>query len=64
MLAFLASNWIWILLTGGLVFMHRGHGKGHHGGGGSSAGGCGGHHHEGGTTGPNAQRDEHAGHQH
>jgi hypothetical protein len=64
MLAFLASNWMWILAFGGMFFMHRGHGKGHHGGGGSGAGGCGGHNHEGGTTGPKAERDEHAGHQH
>lgn len=64
MLAFLASNWMWILLMGAMFFMHRGHGMGHGGGGGSGASGCGGHNHERGTVGPKVERDEHAGHQH
>jgi len=38
MLAFLSTNWLWILLIGGMLFMHLGHG-GHAGGG-----GCGGGH--------------------
>ena len=61
MLAFLANNWIWILLVGGMLFMHRGHGGGH---GGAGSGGCGAHNHEGGTTELKANREEHAGHQH
>lgn len=40
MLTFLSTYWIWILLIGGMLFMHRGHG-GH---GGANAGGCGGGH--------------------
>ena len=39
MLEFLSNNWVWILLIGGMLFMHLGHG-GRHGG----HGGCGGHH--------------------
>ena len=38
MLNLLSSNWIWILLVGGMLWMHFGHG-GH--------GGCGGHQHSG-----------------
>lgn len=35
MLEFLSSNWLWILLIGGMLFMHLGHGgHGGHGGGG------------------------------
>lgn len=64
MLAFLASNWLWIVLMGAMLFMHRRHGKGHPGGGGSGTGGCGGHNHDGGTSDPKMGRDEHAGHQH
>ena len=42
MFQFLNSNWVWILLIGGMLFMHLGHGgHGGHGGG----GGCGGHQH-------------------
>ena len=41
MLEFLSANWIWILLIGGMLFMHLGHGG--HGGG----MGCGGHSHSG-----------------
>ena len=56
MLEFLSSNWLWILLIGGMVFMHLGHGGhgGHGGQGGGSGqaghgghGGCGGHQHSG-----------------
>ena len=59
MLDFLSSNWVWILLIGGMLIMHLGHGGGHgeHGGhdghGGGAAGrsghaGCGaGHQHSG-----------------
>ena len=53
MLDFLSNNWVWILLIGGMLFMHLGHGGGHggHGGeGGSRSGhaGCGaGHQHSG-----------------
>ncbi len=36
---FLSNNWVWILLLGGMLFMHLGHGGGH--------GGCGGHQHSG-----------------
>lgn len=32
MLEFLASNWLWIVLIGALVLMHRGGGCGSHGG--------------------------------
>lgn len=42
MLEFLSSNWLWILLIGGMLFMHLGHGRGH---GGHM--GCGGHQHSG-----------------
>jgi hypothetical protein len=45
MLNFLATYWIWILLIGGMLVMHRahgGHGAGGHGG--ANAGGCGGGH--------------------
>lgn len=37
MLEFLSSNWLWILLIGGMLLMHLGHGRGHggHMGGGS-----------------------------
>ena len=39
---FLSNNWIWILLIGGMLFMHLGHGgQGGHG----RVGGCGGHQH-------------------
>lgn len=44
MLNFLSSNWIWIVLVGGMLWMHLGHG-GHGGRGGH--GGCGGHQHGG-----------------
>ena len=56
MLEYLSSNWLWILLIGGMVFMHLGHGGhgGHGGQGGGSGqaghgghGGCGGHQHSG-----------------
>ena len=53
MLEFLSSNWLWILLIGGMLFMHLGHGgHGGHGGGTGQAGhaghgGCGGHQHSG-----------------
>ena len=56
MLEFLSNNWLWILLIGGMMFMHLGHGGhgGHGGGGGGSGqaghtghGGCGGHQHSG-----------------
>lgn len=44
MLAFLSTYWIWILIIGGMAFMHLGHrGHGGHGGG---HGGCGGGHAE------------------
>ena len=50
MLEFLSNNWLWILLIGGMLFMHLGHG-GHGGSGGQSGhtghGGCGGHQHSG-----------------
>lgn len=36
MLDFIGTNWIWILLIGGMLFMHLGHG-GHGGHGGSDA---------------------------
>lgn len=36
MLAFLSTNWLWILLIGGMLFMHLGHG--------GLGGGCGGGH--------------------
>ena len=50
MLEFLSSNWLWILLIGGMLFMHLG--QGGHGGGSGQAGhrghgGCGGHQHSG-----------------
>ena len=33
MLDFIGTNWIWILLIGGMIFMHLGHGgHGSHGG--------------------------------
>jgi len=45
MLEFLSGNWLWILLIGGMMFMHLGHG-GHGGGSGEAGhaghGGCGG----------------------
>jgi hypothetical protein len=40
---FLSNNWVWILLIGGMVFMHLGHRGGHRGGHGGH-GGCGGGH--------------------
>lgn len=40
MLDFLSGNWMWILLVGGMLFMHLGHGHGH-----SGHMGCGGHQH-------------------
>jgi hypothetical protein len=46
MLEFLSANWVWILLVGGMLFMHFGHGAGHGGGHGGHAG-CGGHQHSG-----------------
>ena len=46
---FLSANWLWILLIGGMVWMHLGHG-GH--------GGCGGHHQSGTQEHPAASRDE------
>jgi hypothetical protein len=39
MTAFLAANWIWIVLVGSMVFMHLGH---RHAGHGGHGGGCGG----------------------
>jgi len=36
MLDFIGTNWIWILLIGGMLFMHLGHG-GHGGHGGKDA---------------------------
>ena len=45
----LSDNWVWILVIGGMLVMHLGHGGGHggHGGHGGQAGrgGCGGHQH-------------------
>ncbi len=38
MLNFLTSNWIWILLIGGMLVMHLRHGHGGHGGGGGHMG--------------------------
>lgn len=48
MLDFLSANWLWILLIGGMLYMHLGHGG--HGG----HGGCGGH---GGHAHSNDQHD-------
>lgn len=42
MLGYLSANWIWILLIGGMLVMHLGHGRHGHGHGGGG-GGCGGH---------------------
>ncbi len=56
MLEFLSINWVWILLIGGMLFMHRGHGSGHGG-----HGGCGGHQHSG--TDHEQADDEHRSHQ-
>lgn len=42
MLEFLNGNWLWILLIGGMLVMHLGHGRGH---GGHM--GCGAHLHSG-----------------
>ena len=68
MLAFLSANWLWIVLVGGMLFMHLGHG-GHgmrHGGHGARSkdaegndtgghGGCGTH-----TSGePTTDHDQH-----
>jgi hypothetical protein len=36
MLDFIATNWIWILVIGGMLYMHLGHG-GHGGHGGKDA---------------------------
>lgn len=41
MLTFLTTNWLWILLIAGVLFMHMGHRSGHDSGHG---GGCGGGH--------------------
>lgn len=40
MLDFLSANWVWILLVGGMLYMHLGHRGGHggHGGGGGHDG--------------------------
>lgn len=38
MLDFIATNWIWILLVGGMLVMHLGHGHGGHGGHGGHRG--------------------------
>ena len=32
MTRFLAANWLWILLIGGMLYMHLGHGRRGHGG--------------------------------
>ena len=40
MLTFLSTNWLWILLIGGMLLMHLGHGG--HGGHRGHGGGCGG----------------------
>lgn len=37
MLDFIATNWIWILLIGGMLFMHLGGHGGHGGHGGKDA---------------------------
>jgi hypothetical protein len=50
MLEFLSSNWVWILLIGGMLFMHLGHGRAH---GGHM--GCGGHQHSGSGHEPTAE---------
>ncbi len=61
MLEFVSSNWLWILLIGGMVFMHVGHSRRH---GGHMA--HGGHRHPGGAhghvddlTGADRGTDEH-----
>lgn len=38
MLDFIGTNWIWILLIGGMLVMHLGHGHGGHGGHGGHRG--------------------------
>jgi hypothetical protein len=44
MLKFLSTYWLWILLIGGMLFMHLGHGgHGGHGGKGGHGHGAGGH---------------------
>lgn len=56
MLSFLSTYWVWIVLIGAMLLMHRGHGG--HGGG--HGGGCGGGH---AGAEPTANRG-HAGHDH
>lgn len=41
MIRFITANWIWFVLIGAMLLMHRGH-RGH---GGGHGGGCGGHGH-------------------
>lgn len=55
MIRFLESNWIWILLIGGMLLMHVGHRHGGHAGQGTG-GGCGGGH-----TGHGGGQDHHGG---
>lgn len=43
MLEFLSNNWVWILLIGGMLVLHLGHG----GGSGGHGGCCSGHEHSG-----------------
>lgn len=43
MLEFLSKNWLWILLIGGMAFMHLSHGSHGGGGHGGHGAGCGAH---------------------
>jgi hypothetical protein len=58
MLSFLSSYGVWILLIGGMLLMHRGHGGGHSGG---HSGGCGAGHTSH-TSGKQPATSDHADH--
>ena len=58
MITFLSANWLWIVLIGGMLFMHLGHG-GHGSGGGCGHAGHGGH---GDAHKPSTTADDNGGH--
>ena len=66
MLEFLSNNWLWILLVGGMLVMHLGHGAGPgaghgagHGAGQGGHGGCGGGHQHSGHQQSGHQHSDH-----
>lgn len=59
----LSANWVWLVVIGGMLWMHLGMHRGHggsHGGHGGHGGGCGGHGgHDGEHEGPELSRKSH-----